>query len=166
MAITIGKTATVVLNRFCNLVLKPEPVATGGGGGGTFLPGDFTFNNIFVEATTNTITFTKSGRLCITGFSQLGDIAAQCYINNVDKGFFLFQNSALLNPNSNFNSGDGYFIFSGLYGVFDINVNDTMYFSSFDYGGSPFGDQATVSFYLTTFNGTLISQFTIDKLGI
>jgi len=34
MAITIGKTATVVLNRFCNLVLKPEPVATGGGGGG------------------------------------------------------------------------------------------------------------------------------------
>lgn len=27
MAITIGKTATVVLNRFCNLVLKPEPVA-------------------------------------------------------------------------------------------------------------------------------------------
>lgn len=135
-------------------------------GGGTFQPGDFTFDSSQVEYVTNTVTFTKSGRLCITGISQIGDIAADCFINDVSKGFFLFQSSALLNPNSNFNSGDGYFIFNALYGVFDININDTMYFNCYNYGGSPFGDQAVVSFYLTTFDGTLISQFTIEKSGI
>ncbi len=132
-------------------------------GGGGFQPGDFTFNNILVDETTNTVTFTKSGRLCITGISEINEIGGDCFINGNSKGFFLSTSGALSNPNSNFVSGEGIFIYNAFYGVFDININDTMYFTGSNYG-SPFtSDQATVTFYLDTFTGTVITSFTITK---
>lgn len=136
------------------------------GGGGTFEPGDFTFNNILVDETTNTVTFTKSGRLCITGIPEIGELGCKCFINNTDKGFFISQDAATLNPNVNYDSGEGIFVYNAPFGVFDIEIGDTMYFIANNEGGSPVSDFATVTFYLDTFDGTVITSFTITKEGI
>ena len=135
-------------------------------GGGTFEPGDFTFNDILINETTNTVTFTKSGRLCISGIPEIGEIGSKCFINDVDKGFFVSQNTALLNPNTNYEFGDGIFVYNSPYGVFDIGIGDTMYFTSNNEGGAPVSDFASITFYLDTFDGIIITNFTITKDGI
>ena len=52
-------------------------------------------------------------------------------------------------------------MYFGRYGVFDVNIGNTMYFSVF--GGTPFDAVGDVSFKITSFTGTLIDSFTATK---
>jgi hypothetical protein len=139
---------------------------TGWASGGGFAPGDFNFANGNTNYTTNTVTFTKSGRLYIQGYPNAGEITAQGYLNGQLMYFYATSASALTNPNS-FNDSQGGFgiiLYSGNYGVFDVSIGNTMYFNCTG-TAYPFGDNASISFRITSFTGTLIDDFTITLVG-
>ena len=131
-----------------------------------FVPGDFNFADGTVDYTTNTVTFTKSGRLYIEGtiVSGSGELLAYGYLNGASMGFYNSSARALTYPNSFGGIGDGTFLYFSFYGVFDVSVGNTMYFDAFA-GGDPFGTVANVSFKITSFTGTLIDSFTATKSG-
>ena len=129
--------------------------------GGGFAPGDFAFNDGDVPYTTNTVTFTKSGRLYIQGSSGEGLITAYGYLNGQLMYFYGNSATAIAYPNTFNSSTGGYsqFITMATYGVFDVVVGNTMYFnlSSDDEAGY---DTGNISFRITSFAGTLIDSFT------
>ena len=129
-----------------------------------FVPGDFNFADGTTDYTTNTVTFTKSGRLYIEGVivSGEGELLALGYLNGQQMSFYNTSARALTYLNS-FNGGDGGLLFTSYYGVFDVSVGNTMYFSVG--GSSPFGAVGNVSFKITSFTGTLIDSFTATKTG-
>jgi len=133
--------------------------------GGGFVPGDFNFADGNTDYTTNTVTFTKSGRLYIEGavVSGEGELFAQGYLNGQVMGFYNTTARALTYPNSLGGGGDGSLLYTANYGVFDVSVGNTMYFTVG--GGSPFGAVGNVSFKITSFTGTLIDSFTATKSG-
>jgi hypothetical protein len=130
-----------------------------------FVPGDFNFADGNTDYTTNTVTFTKSGRLYIEGYNTNGYIAAVGYLNGQNMFFYGASANAITYPNS-FNSSTGGFndlMGFGQYGVFDVSVGNTMYFNVS--GDSPFSDVGTATFRITSFTGTLIDSFTATKSG-
>ena len=133
---------------------------TGWAGAVPFVPGDFNFADGNTDYTTNTVTFTKSGRLYIEGSSS-GEVIAAGYLNGQQMFWYATTASAITYPNS-FNEDTGGYpelMYFGQYGVFDVNIGNTMYFNV---GGSsyPFGDVGIVNFRITSFTGTLIDSFT------
>ena len=138
---------------------------TGWASGGGFAPGDFAFNDGNTNYTTNTVTFTKSGRLYIQGSSNVGEIELVGYLNGQLMYSFTTTASANSKPNT-FNDSTGGLsnLAIGLYGVFDVSIGNTMYFTATG-TGSPFGDVANASFKITSFTGTLIDSFTATKSG-
>ena len=129
-----------------------------------FVPGDFNFADGNTDYTTNTVTFTKSGRLYIEGtiVSGSGELTANGYLNGASMSFFNTTARALLYPNS-FSGGDGGLLYTSCCGVFDVSVGNTMYFTVSGY--TPFGAVGNVSFKITSFTGTLIDSFTATKSG-
>ena len=138
---------------------------TGWASGGGFVPGDFAFNDGTVDYTTNTVTFAKSGRLYIQVSSNAAEMDLRGYLNGQLMYFFTTTASANSYPNS-FNDSTGGLanLAIGLYGVFDVSIGNTMYFTAIG-TGSPFGDVANASFKITSFTGTLIDSFTATKSG-
>jgi hypothetical protein len=142
----------------------------GGGGGGTFAPGDFNFNDVtfspFSEGYSDTITFTKSGTLyitCVQGSN--GNIGAVCYVNGPTNylDFWVTTTEAALNVSSLNTGGSGITMYNALYAAINVNVNNTMYFYFYNEGGGPFNDlNASINFKTTSFTGTLIDSFTIN----
>jgi hypothetical protein len=130
-----------------------------------FVPGDFNFADGNTDYTTNTVTFTKSGRLYIEGVldSGEGELIAIGYLNGQQMGWYLTSANAIANPNSFGGSGYGPLLYTAFYGVFDVSVGNTMYFNI--QGSSPFGRVGNVSFRITSFTGTLIDSFTATKSG-
>ena len=129
-----------------------------------FVPGDFNFADGTTPYTTNTVTFTKSGRLYIEGYSNEGLISAGGYLNGQRMYWYSSSALAIANPNP-FDGSGGYPNFiDARYGVFDVSVGNTMYFNVSDYG-EPFGDVANAYFRITSFTGTLIDSFTATKGG-
>ena len=130
-----------------------------------FVPGDFNFADGNTDYTTNTVTFTKSGRLHIQGaiVSGEGELYAGGYLNGQVMTFWNTTARALLYPNSFGGGGDGGLLYTANYAVFDVSVGNTMYFTVG--GGSPFGAVGNVSFKITSFTGTLIDSFTATKSG-
>lgn len=151
MAITIGKTATVVLNRFCNLVLKPEPVATGGGGGGGFVSGDFNFTDIIGAGggSTNIQTSPKTGTLFISL-----DIIQQDGVSDV----VIYKNG---NQEHAFDLIFGSIPFEY---TLSISSGDTLDFSVFDNVPFPPGVYDSFNVVLRNENiaGTLVDSFLVD----
>jgi hypothetical protein len=140
---------------------------TGWSGGTPFVPGDFNFADGTVTYTTNTVTFTKSGRLYLEGINTNGIIGANGYLNGQLMYFYTTSASALTRPNS-FNDSQGgisTFIYFTRYGVFDVLPGNTMYFNVYNAEGAPFSDVGTVTFKITSFTGTLIDSFTATKSG-
>lgn len=141
----------------------------GGGGGGGFQPGDFNFNNIsyniFGDAYTNTVTFTKSGTLYIIGIQgPVAVIGSQCYINGSNElDFWSSTAMAISNAGSINTGGDGRFLYFPLYAVITVNINDTMRFYAYNEDGAYTSDNATVELRLNSFSGTLIDNFTITQ---
>ena len=137
---------------------------TGWASGGGFVPGDFNFADGNTDYTTNTVTFTKSGRLHIEGtMSGEGELLAYGYLNGASMTFWNTTARALLYPNSFGGGGDGALLYTANYAVFDVSVGNTMYFTVG--GSSPFGAVGTVTFKITSFTGTLIDSFTATKSG-
>ena len=137
---------------------------TGWAGAVPFIPGDFDFDDGNTDYTTNTVTFTKSGRLYIEGVPNgEGEISAFGYLNGQLMSFYYTSGSALTFPNSFGGKGDGGLLYSAFYGVFDVSVGNTMYFNVS--GGNPFEAFGDVSFRITSFTGTLIDSFTATKSG-
>lgn len=138
---------------------------TGWASGGGFVPGDFAFNDGNTDYTTNTVTFTKSGRLYIEGNSDNGEMTVVGYLNGQLMYGYPTSAGAIAHPNSFDASNDGYdnLMTFGRYGVFDVSIGNTMYFNA----GSnyPFGSVGTVTFKITSFTGTLIDSFTATKSG-
>jgi hypothetical protein len=130
-----------------------------------FVPGDFNFADGNTDYTTNTVTFTKSGRLYIQGSSNMAELSLVGYLNGQLMYFYTTSASALTKPNS-FNDSQGGLsdLAIGLYGVFDVSIGNTMYFTATG-SASPFGDVANASFKITSFTGTLIDSFTATKSG-
>jgi hypothetical protein len=129
-----------------------------------FVPGDFNFADGNTDYTTNTVTFTKSGRLYIEGVivSGEGELTAIGYRNGQQMSFWQTSANAIANPNS-FSGGQGPLLYTSYYGVFDVSVGNTMYFNV--QGSTPFGAVGNVSFRITSFTGTLIDSFTATKSG-
>jgi hypothetical protein len=131
-----------------------------------FVPGDFNFADGNTDYTTNTVTFTKSGRLYIEGFAD-GEQESYGYLNGQQMFFWSSSASALTYPNQ-FNDligGYGELFYFGHYGVFDVSIGNTMYFSNGG-AGSPFDSSVgTATFRITSFTGTLIDSFTATKVG-
>jgi hypothetical protein len=131
---------------------------TGWASGGGFAPGDFAFADGTTTYTTNTVTFTKSGRLYIEG---VGGGNASIYANGYLNGQLMYWHptsaTAIANPNS-FSGLYSQFIYTK-YGVFDVVAGNTMYFYVTD-SGEPFPDTANGYFRITSFTGTLIDSFT------
>ncbi len=129
-----------------------------------FVPGDFNFADGNTDYTTNTVTFTKSGRLYIQGNSDNGEISIQGYLNGQLMYFFFTTANAIARPNT-FNDSTGGIanVALGAYGVFDVSIGNTMYFSSAS--SYPFGSVGNVSLKITSFTGTLIDSFTATKTG-
>ena len=131
--------------------------------GGGFAPGDFAFNDGTTTYTTNTVTFTKSGRLYIEGIGGgNASIYAKGYLNGQLMYWHASSATAIANPNS-FSGSYPDFIYSR-YGVFDVSVGNTLYFYVSD-SGEPFADVANAYFRITSFTGTLIDSFTATKGG-
>jgi hypothetical protein len=132
-----------------------------------FVPGDFNFADGTVPYTTNTVTFTKSGRLYLEGFSANNIIGANGYLNGQLMYFYPTSAGAITYPNSFNGSQGGFsgFIYFAGYGVFDVSIGNTMYFNVYVAEGAPFGDTANISFKITSFTGTLIDSFTATKSG-
>jgi len=131
-----------------------------------FVPGDFNFADGNTDYTTNTVTFTKSGRLYIDCSSVSGDQTSYGYLNGQPMFFYATSASAITYPNS-FNDIQGGFsnlFYFGLYGVFDVSIGNTMYFINYG-SGDPFGSVGTATFRITSFTGTLIDSFTATKSG-
>ena len=137
---------------------------TGWASGGGFVPGDFAFNDGNTDYTTNTVTFTKSGRLYIQGYPNSGEITGIGYLNGQQMYFYATSANAIANPNSFGPTGFGNILYSGNYGVFDVSIGNTMYFTFFG-TNYPFGDSGIISFKITSFTGTLIDDFTITMSG-
>jgi hypothetical protein len=139
---------------------------TGWASGGGFAPGDFAFNDGNIDYTTNTVTFTKSGRLYIEGVAD-GEQESQGYLNGQQMFFYSISASAIANPNQ-FNDLNGAYndlFYFGRYGVFDVSIGNTMYFINFG-AGSPFDSSVgTATFRINSFTGTLIDSFTATKVG-
>ena len=137
---------------------------TGWAGANPFVPGDFAFNDgdiTGVGYTTNLVTFTKSGRLYIEGYSNNGNIEAYGHLNGQQMFWYPTSGSAITNPNqfNDFNNAYPDLMGFGRYGVFDVVVGNTMYFELGNI--DPFtGDVGTVTFRITSFTGTLIDSFT------
>ena len=138
---------------------------TGWAGANPFVPGDFNFADGNTDYTTNTVTFTKSGRLYIEGYNNSGYVIALGYLNGQNMFWYSTSASAITNPNSFNGDAGGYndLMYFGQYGVFDVVAGNTMYFSN--YGDSPFSDVGTVTFRITSFTGTIIDRFTATKDG-
>ena len=138
---------------------------SGWASGGTFVPGDFAFNDGAVDYTTNTVTFTKSGRLYIEGSSGELKIQAYGYLNGVGMNFFTTTASANSNPNTFAGgSGNAALISFARYGVFDVVAGNTMYFYLTSDGEAGY-DSGDISFRITSFAGTLIDSFTPTYSG-
>ena len=137
---------------------------TGWAGANPFVPGDFAFNDgdiTGVGYTTNLVTFTKSGRLYIEGYSNNGNIGAYGYLNGQLMLWYPTSASAITYPNqfNDFNGAYSELMTFGQYGVFDVVAGNTMYFELGNI--EPFtGDVGTVTFRITSFTGTLIDSFT------
>jgi hypothetical protein len=166
MAVIFGRTSTTTLNRGVQLVVTPDfkveapPPAPPSG----FEPGDFDFNDSETPYTTNTVTFTKSGRLYIEAVSG-GSISCRGFLNEMGMYFYNFVAPALTNPNSfdDSNGGSQLFGYFSFYGVFDINVGDTLYFMCGE--EEPVNSSTIVEFRIDGFSGTgtLISSFTAQN---
>jgi hypothetical protein len=131
-----------------------------------FVPGDFNFADGNTNYTTNTVTFTKSGRLYMEASSVNGEQSSVGYLNGQLMYFYTNSASAITYPNSFNDSHGGYsnLMYFGIYGVFDVVPGNTMYF--INYGSAyPFGDVGTVTFRITSFTGTLIDSFTATLVG-
>ena len=134
-----------------------------------FVPGDFNFADGTITGvgyTTNTVTFTKSGRLYIEGYSNNGNIGAYGYLNGQLMYWYPSSTSAITYPNqfNDFNGAYSELMTFGQYGVFDVVVGNTMYFILDAI--EPFtGDVGTVTFRITSFTGTLIDSFTATFVG-
>jgi hypothetical protein len=128
-----------------------------------FVPGDFNFADGTTTYTTNTVTFTKSGRLYIEGVGgEMGSIYAIGYLNGQQMRWHATSAAAIANPNS-FIIGFSEFFYAQ-YGVYDVVPGNTMYFINYD-SGEPFADVANAYFRITSFTGTLIDSFTVTKGG-
>lgn len=133
---------------------------------GGFQPGDFSFDDVTFswvsEGYTNTVTFNKSGTLYIKGIPTSNLIGSNCNVNTFLLDFWLSEGMAISNADSFGGFGDGVFLYSPLYAVINVNVNDTMNFYFYNADGSPFStDNATVELRIGSFNGTLIDSFTV-----
>jgi hypothetical protein len=136
---------------------------TGWAGGVPFVPGDFNFADGTTTYTTNTVTFTKSGRLYIEGVSgEMGSIYAHGYLNGQQMRWQTTSAAAIANANS-FIIGYSEFFYAR-YGVYDVVPGNTMYFYVSD-SGEPFADVANAYFRITSFTGTLIDSFTATLGG-
>ena len=128
-----------------------------------FVPGDFNFADGTTTYTTNTVTFTKSGRLYIEGIGGgNASIYALGYLNGQLMYWHASSATAIAYPNS-FSGSYPNFIYAR-YGVFDVVAGNTMYFYVSD-SGEPFADVANAYFRITSFTGTLIDSFTATKGG-
>jgi hypothetical protein len=132
-----------------------------------FVPGDFNFADGNTTYTTNTVTFTKSGRLYIEGVAD-GEQTSYGYLNGQQMFFWGSSASAITYPNQ-FNDligGYGDLFYFGHYGVFDVVPGNTMYFINYG-NGEPFGSSSvgTATFRITSFTGTLIDSFTATFVG-
>lgn len=142
---------------------------SGWAGSSGFQPGDFNFTNIsynaFADAYSNVITFTKSGTLYITGIQGVSaTIGCMCFINTSNELDFWFDGGTAISYAGSLNTGgEGRFLYSPLYAVITVNINDTMQFYVYNEGGAPVADTATVELRLNSFAGTLIDSFTITQ---
>lgn len=119
----------------------------------------FDFNDIVEGTSTNTVTFTNGGTLCISGGGS--SIGAVGYFNGVALFWQGSTQNALLFKQTD--EGYGTTGYTGLYAAVDVQANDTLYF---DVGSlEPFTDSGTIEIYSTTFSGTLICTFTISQEG-
>lgn len=119
----------------------------------------FDFNDIEEGTSTNTVTFTNGGTLCISGAGS--SIGAIGYFNGVE----LYWQGSTQNALSFKQTDEGFGIigYDGLYAAVDVQANDTLYF---DVGSTePYSDSGTIEIYSMTFSGTLICTFTISKQG-
>ena len=131
-----------------------------------FVPGDFNFADGTVSYTTNTVTFTKSGRLYIEGYSDNGNIGANGYLNGQLMYFYNNSAAAITNPNqfNDLSGANSSLMYFSRYGVFDVSIGNTMYFSLGN--ENPFTSSVGyVSFRITSFTGTLIDSFTGTFVG-
>ena len=138
-----------------------------GGGAVPFAPGDFDFADGDTDYTTNTVTFTKSGRLYIQSYGQNAEMDLVGYLNGQLMHFWVSDTDAIAYPNTLNDSGGALINLAvELCGVFDVSIGNTMYFTAIG-SGSPFGDQCQVNFKITSFTntGTLIDSFTATKSG-
>lgn len=119
----------------------------------------FDFNNITAPTTTNTVTFTNGGTLCIAGAGS--SIGAVGYFNGVELYWHGSQANALSFKQSS--EGLGIIGYTGYYAAVDVVANDTLYFEIAE--PEPSSDSGTVNIYSNTFDGTLICSFTITKEG-
>ena len=126
---------------------------------GGWAANDFDFNNITAPTTTNTVTFTNGGTLCIAGAgSSMGAIG---YFNGVELYWHGSQANALSLKQSS--AGLGTIGYTGYYAAVDVVANNTLYFEIADV--EPPSDSGTINIYSNTFKGTLICSFTITKEG-
>lgn len=137
---------------------------TGWAGGGGFQPGDFDFVNGSTPYTSNTVTFTKSGKLCISGLISAGqaDMEMYCYTNSYPSvAFYNTTTTAEANEQNDPNNSDGNLLTK--YAVVPVSIGDTMYFIIGAQG--PGSTTATVEIRSNSFSGTLIDTFTITYAG-
>jgi hypothetical protein len=138
---------------------------TGWAGGVPFVPGDFAFTDGNTDYTTNTVTFTKSGRLYIQSTGQSGEMDLKGYLNGQLMYFWSSDTNAIAYPNTSNDSGGALANLAiELWGVFDVSIGNTMYFTAIG-SGSPVGDLCQVNFRITSFAGTLIDSFQASKSG-
>jgi hypothetical protein len=138
-------------------------------GGVPFVPGDFNFADTTANPhTSNTVTFTKSGTLYIYGTSDGNkDWAAAVYLNGSAtplKSHYLAANAITYKQTG---VGSGTFMYHGAYIVVDVNVGNTMYFTT-DASGPPVPTTGTITFSINNFSnngGTVIDTFTNTVTG-
>ena len=126
-----------------------------------FLPGDFNFADGTTDYNTNTVTFTKSGKLYIYGtVGGNADWNSYCYKNGTPL-YFYFNSTDAITYEQTGGGSPGTFLYSGNYAVVSVNIGDAMYFSFSAIG--PFGDTGTVDIRINSFSGTLIDTINMTK---
>lgn len=152
---------------------------TGWAGGGGFVPGDFTFNDGTALYTTNTVTFTKTGTICLEGnwVSGAGLMNVQGGFNTAAGVWNLLWYSAksdalLYKQTQPYLNSPGYLSKNSPlgepypYAVIDVTSGNTLKFQ-LARGGSPQDAGAGfLNIYNSSFSGTLVDTITVTQLKL
>jgi hypothetical protein len=149
------------------------------GGGGGFVPGDFTFTDGTVLYTTNTVTFTKTGTICLEGvwvsglyvikitggYNTSPDVWNINWYQTAAEALLYKQTQSYLNRSGSLsknNPGGESFI----YAVIDVTIGSTLKFELSRTDLPPQNAASGVlNIYNSSFSGTLVDTITVTQVS-